>query len=224
MAEALTLYNPADILTLGSDWEIQNNNDSKTSQQATNAKADGDVKCVHNHTVSNTLTVTAKSCKAEGNLSLPTLTVKAGWYIENVRLVYSGVDYPTLSVTAHKHDNTAHPAVANTYTTALTFPAQFGVPNKITGAFDASSATLAMPTNLTFTLSCAHDDFSPGGVLAASGSRAGQETIELEFMGNPDTALSLSQGWAIISDSAAESNSTANTRTITITRYISKDA
>lgn len=241
MATTPTFFSPTDaidintLLGLGETdpkWVIQTAGPSTQKDRASGLGADGDEVAKEEYNKRKSVSLTYKCFSATGNLSLPSVgTISGGYHIDSVALAYSPTDWPTLTVTAHKHDDGATHAAdsCRTYTTDLVFPAQFGVPSSIsdgtaTVMFAMSVAGIGM-RSLSFSLACTHvDEQGSAGNWLAGENHDGVETLDAEFTGVPASGdLTIHADWTMTSDGETSGNTAVDSRTVSLTRHIAKD-
>lgn len=236
MASNTTFFTPADpisintLLTLegAAQWIIQTVTPSKTQDRASGLGADGDEAAHQAHNGIERLTVVYKCFGTTGNLTLPDAgAIAATYHIDNVQLAYDAAGWPTLTVALHKHtDASTHDTSScNEYSSAIVFPAQFGIPADLGEDFSLDSAAVAM-RSLSYTLTCTHVD-EPGGTgdWHAGDNHDGVESLEAEFTGVPDDAdLTIAATWHTSTDENGAGNTAVNSRKLSLTRHIARKA
>jgi hypothetical protein len=243
MASNTTFFTPLDVIAINTlltlegaaMWIIQTAAPSSSKDRASGLKADGDEAAHVNHNARETVSLTYKCFATTGNLSLPKVgTVAGGYHIDSVALAYSPTDWPTLTVTVHKHgDGSTHADDScRTYSTDIVFPAQFGVPallddnTPVTPVSQfAMAATGVGMRSLSFSLTCTHLDEQGGtGNWLAGENHDGVETLDAEFAGLPDdTDMTYAATWSLVTSGASSGNTTLNSRSVSLTRHIAKD-
>ena len=236
MASNTTFFTPADPISINTlltlegalQWIVQTVTPSETADRASGLGADGDEAAHESHNTVERLTATYKCFGTTGSLSLPTVgAVAATYHIDNVQLAYDPVGWPTLTVAMHKHaDSATHTEDScNEYAAGIAFPAQFGIPSTLGTDFASGSALVAM-RSLSYALSCTHvDELGATGDWHAGDNHDGVETLDAEFTGDPDDAdLTIASTWHTSTDETGTGNTTVNSRKLSLTRHIAREA
>ena len=241
MASQVTFFAPVDPININTllslegalQWVVQNPAPNTQADRASGLGANGDEAAWKSHNLRKQVTITYKCFAASGNLILPKIGVIAStFHIDNVKLDYDPVGWPTLTVAIHKHlgASTHAEASCNTYATDIVFPAQFGVPTSISTAtptvmFALGSTAVALKT-LSFSLTCTHlDELGGTGDWLAGDNHDGVETLDAEFTGIPaDADLTISAAYHKGSDGDPTTNTGASSRKLSLTRHIAREA
>jgi hypothetical protein len=233
---------PIDINTLlsltGSDvWEIQAQTPNVTKDRAQGLAADGDEGAYTATNEKTAVSITYKSFKASGYLTLPTVgDVASTYHIDAVKLTYNANDWPTLEVQAHKHTTSTHTS-CNEYTVGKTsagktaqFPAGFGAPASIVDDatptpatyFAMAHATIGVKT-VTVGLAVTHqDETGSSGDHLAGENRDGKETLDADFVGIPTTVTAYTT-FTLLSCGGPQANTAADTARYSYERHVLRD-
>jgi len=235
MAGSVKFFDATDGLSLTStDWEIQNGpNPTFTKQRAQALTKDGDefARRQYGGQYSGTFSYVAK--KATGTLTVPNVgAVVAGWHIDNWTVTYTQNGYPTLAISAHKHDTALGGVLdsnCRTYAPSFKVPACFGVPTSIEGVtantkvFELKSAAVVGMRGLSLGMSVNHVD-EPGkdGEHFAGDNYDGTETLTAEFTGDLDLSadVTLHADWTDDSLAKNGGNTVATTSSLNATHHV----
>lgn len=209
MADKLVpFFNPSDIVGLGGNWIVQENNLAHSLSRAQGLNAVGDESASKTYD-GKTVGSVVLECQTEtGNLSLPNVGgVSGGYLVENWSLVYSPTGWPRLTINLHNHDDNAH-ADGNKFAPSLTCPAQFGCPSTL--GFSTTDTDVGV-RGITYTLGCQHVDENDGvGAHLAGASRDGAETLAVEFTKVP-ADMTGPADWDEMGDDEKHGNTAAET-------------
>lgn len=221
--KAVPFFNPSDILSLGGDWIVQEDNLADSSERAQGLAANGDEAASKLYGGKSTGSVVFECHEETGNLTLPNVgEVKGGYHIDNWSLVYSPTGWPRLTVNVHQHDDNVHAdGEMNEYAPTLTCPAQFGCPTAL--GFSTSDTDVGV-RSITYTLGCQHQDEpdSVGDHLAGE-NRDGEETLAVEFTKAP-SAMTAPAGWDENSNDSKHSNTAAETGSYNWVNHVARVA
>lgn len=222
MAGDVEFFAPTDVFSIGDDWKVQTTEKSKTKERASGLGATGDEIAHKDHSEQDGLTCTYKCYVETGNLTLPKVgAISGGYHIDSINLAYSPTDWPTLTVTGHKHSPTSHTTGScRTYTATPVFPAQFCIPSNVT-SLSMTDASIGM-RSLTYDLSCTHVDEDKCGGWLAGENHDGVETLAAEFTGVPDS-LTIADGWTQTEKGDSSGNTAVTTSSVSITQHIAAD-
>jgi hypothetical protein len=205
---------------------IQTVRPSAQKDRSAGPKADGDEGGYKEHNNRTALTCTYKCYAVAGDLALPKVGLVTGdYHIDSVRVDLSA-DWPTLTVTAHKHGTASHAeGGCRLYTPSVTIAAGWGVPLQIGGAYIMSDASLGSKS-ASYQLAVTHVDELDisTGEWKAGENRDGVETVEAEFLGQPsDENLTVTAGWTLGSSETPDSNTASSARSISLEHHLAKD-
>jgi hypothetical protein len=224
---SVEFFNPTNPLPIiDAAWVIQMVRPNVQKDRSAGPNADGDEAAAKEHNTRTSINCVYKCYATAGSLSLPKVGVVSGEYhIDSIR-VDMGADWPTLTVTAHKHSGSTHAeASCRTYTSSVTIAAGWGVPLQITGAYVMSDAALGSKS-ASYQLAVTHVDELDlsTGEWKAGENRDGVETADAEFLGQPsDGNLTVTAGWTTLSSETPDSNTASSTRSISLEHHIAKD-
>ena len=146
-----------------------------------------------------------------------------GYMVDNVNVNYAAQEVPKMTMTGHKHVDTATGASGHsnmrTYTGTVQLPAvELGVPDTL-GPLSTVGARSA-----SYSLSCTHiDEYGGQAKHVAADNHDGVESVSMESV--EDITVTDSNGdWTIEDDSDGKSNDAATAHTVTATKHIGKTA
>lgn len=245
MAGTTGFFNPTDILNINTllglegdlVWDIQSNNPSVSKDRASGLNQYGDEKAWKEHNSLTRRTLVYECTALTGFLMI----LKAGQvtsdgiHIDSCRVEYVNAGWPKLTVQCHQHTGatgTHAEGSCRTYTKTVKLPAQFGIPAALYDytepdavvQFGLNNAAVAM-RSLAYGLSATHvDELGGAGDWFAGENRDGTETLDVGFLGVPETAeLTIGAQWGTPSDAEAKSNTASDGRTLQLVRHIAKD-
>lgn len=169
----------------GGGWIIQNDSPGKTSQRASGLTATGDEAAKALYDVRETLTENYKLFSGTGTLPvLGTVIADALWHIDSVRVALSATDWPTLTVTAHKHTDGVGHADMKTYTASITDPTgAWGMPEAPFGITVGTLTTVGV-SSAEYNFSVTHvDELAGDGKQLGGQNRDGVETLSVTYVG-----------------------------------------
>jgi len=232
MAE-IAIGGPAatDIFALAGNYHAQTSSDDDT-QSVSHAKgATGDViaskahggmnnvSCPYKYNSTNALYATTDA----GNQTLPRPgQLKNGYMVTAVGVAYSLTDWPTVTVTGHKHDSNTHDTNGNIFSPSidvLSGPASgFGCPALLTNTdTDGSSA----PQSENYGLEAEHIDAADGQDDHIAGATiGGMERLSMEFVGTPTLT---DTGWYLTSKVGGDGNADFDTTSYAYEKPVSRD-
>lgn len=239
MASNTTFFTPTDPIEINTlldleegdaQWIFQSATPETQSDRASGLATNGDEAAWKAYNAKKSVTAVYKCFALSGNLKLPDVGVVAStFHIDSVKLDYDPAGYPTLNVSMHKHTGATTHATSscNSFATDIVFPAQFGIPSTL---FDNTIETFALDAagigmrSLSFGLGCTHvDELGGTGDWLAGDNHDGVETLDIEFTGAPDDEdFTFDSTWHKGSDGTPESNTSVNTRKVSLTRHIAR--
>jgi len=203
----MDFFAPTGILG-GGGWIIQNDAPGKTSQRASGLTATGDEAAKALYDVRETLTETYKLFSGTG--TLPVLgTVTSDWHIDSVRVVLSATDWPTMTITAHKHTDGVGHADMKTYTPSIEAPtAAWGIPAAPFGITVGTLTTVGV-SSAEYNFSVTHvDELAGDGKQLGGQNRDGVETLSVTYVGT--TTPTGPAGWDEMETGTNASNEAAS--------------
>jgi hypothetical protein len=210
------------LLPSGSGWIIQNDAPGKASQRASGIGATGDEVANALYDTRETLTETYKLFSGTG--TLPALgTVVSGWHIDSVRVSLSATDWPTMTITAHKHtDGVGHDSM-ETYTPSITAPtAAWGVPEEPFGITVGTLTTVGV-SSAEYNFSVTHvDELAGDGKQLGGQNRDGVETLSVTYVGT--TTPTGPDGWDEMETGTNASNEAASGGSASWEHHVAADA
>lgn len=229
---AVGFFNPEGIfasLVGTSVGEVQTTNHSTSQQRAQAVDRHGDEKSSTLYGGQDSITETFKIYQESGTFSIANIvpgTVKEGYHVDNLTVTYTPTDYPEVSISAHKHTDTAtgvasHGTTHRKATSSLTLPAGFGACGiaALVGVDDPSVAV----SGATYTLGITHEDATDcGGGYLASENRDPVETLAVNFVGIATISQasgSPMEDWDMTASSEDRSNTAAETSSFTFEKH-----
>ena len=228
MAGTVGFFNPSEQLGLDASWILQSESPSDTSQRASGTAADGDEAASETFDPKTTITCEFKCFTATGNLTVPKVgTVTAGGYhIDNWTVSYSPTDWPTISVSAHKHTGTTGThgsASCRTYTPSADLAAGWGISRTVAGWALAEGDTAIGIASAEYSISVTHqDELGEAGEWLAGENRDGAETFKLGLTGTGAT-VTAPAGWDKLEDGTSKSNQAAGTQSLSWEHHVDHD-
>ena len=226
--QTVQFYNPTDVIGIGTPWVIQTANPVAQSSRANGLGADGDEVAWKEYDKKTALSLTYKSYDLTGSLVLPVIgAVMEGYHVDSFNVGYDPNGSPSLNVSCHKHTGTTGSHVdgdPRKYTTALSLPAQFGIPFVLANVFNLTNAGIGI-RSMTIGVSCTHSDELNGkGEWLAGNNNDGAETVDVEFTGVPaDGEISVDAAWHDNSDATPKGNTVAESRKLNLVRHFATD-
>lgn len=205
-------------------WEPQTGGGKeKTKTRASVLGADGD-ECAHvDHDKRESVSATYVSTGSGQTLSVPSVgDVLNGYMVDNVSVNYAAQDVPTMTVSGHKHLDTADGASGHsdmrTYSPTVSLPlVAIGVPDAI-GPLSTTGARSA-----SYSLSCTHiDEFGGQAKHVAADNHDGVEQVTMESV-EAITVTDSNGDWTVESESDSKTNNAATANTVTATKHIDHD-
>lgn len=227
MAANVAFFNPDAGLAL-EGWELQSVNYTHGYERAQALKSDGDE--LKATTYGGRRSLTCEYVISAANAVLPKCgQIIDGSHIDTFSVTWSQSDYVRLSVSCHRHEYGAHPA-CRTYSPTADIQSllanDFGCPDTITGislaTTDEEGNAVVGIRSVTYSCSVNHiDESDAGGEFLAAENHDGTETIEAEFCSA--TTPMPADGWYMTSVTDNQSNTAAETYSISVTRHIAHD-
>lgn len=223
---AVGFFNPEGIfasLVGTSVGEVQTTNHSTSQQRAQAVDKHGDEKSSTLYGGQDSITETFKIYQESGTFSIANIvpgTVQDGYHVDNLTVTYTPTDYPEVSISAHKHTDTAdgvtsHGTTHRKATASLTLPAGFGACG-IAALVGVSDASIAV-SGATYTIGITHEDATDcGGAYLASENRDPVETLAVNFVGIAEPEM---DGWDMTASSEDRSNTAAETSSFTFEKH-----
>lgn len=213
------------LLPAGSGWIIQNNAPGKGSQRASGIGATGDEVANALYDTRETLTETYKLFAGTG--TLPVLgTVVSGslWHIDSVRVSLSATDWPTMTITAHKHTDGVGHASMETYKPSISAPAAaWGVPEAPFGITVGTLTTVGV-SSAEYNFSVTHvDELAGDGKQLGGQNRDGVETLSVTYVGTA-TPAPPSADWDEMETGTNASNEAASGGSASWEHHVAADA
>ncbi len=199
-------------------WSAEGGPEETESEQlATALGPDGDVIATQGYDQKTEL-----SCNfiAKGDTAtIPTVgAIMNGWHIDNISISWSQTSWPKLSLTAHKHDGTAHDETRK-YAPSISMVCGFGCPTKL-GPFALGTDSKCGVRSMTYSLKSNHvDELNSVGNHLAGDDYDGTETLTVETTGPFDFAAG-TDDWHLDSSGKSRSNTAATTSSATYTKHI----
>lgn len=227
MAANVAFFNPDEGLAL-EGWELQSVQNAHTYERAQALKADGDE--LKAKTFGGRHALTCEYVIAAQNAVLPKCgQIIDGSHIDSFTVTFSQADYVRLSVTCHRHEKGLHNA-CRTYSPSADIQAllvnDFGCPDTIPGIVmtteDEDGDAVVGIRSVTYSCSVNHIDENDSiGEFLAAENHDGTETIEAEFCAA--TTPVPAEGWSMSNITDNQSNTAAETYSISVTRHIAHD-
>jgi hypothetical protein len=216
----MDFFAPTGLLA-GGGWIIQNNAPGKGSQRASGIGASGDEVAKALYDVRETLTETYKLFSGEG--TLPALgTVVSGWHIDSVRVSLSATDWPSMTITAHKHTDGVGHADMKTYTASITAPAAaWGVPAAPFGITVGTLNTVGV-SSAEYNFSVTHVDELAAGKQIGAQNRDAVEKLSVTYVGT--TTPTGPDGWDEMETGTNASNEAASGGSASWEHHVAADA
>jgi hypothetical protein len=216
----MDFFAPTGLLA-GGGWIIQNNAPGKGSQRASGIGASGDEAAKALYDVRETLTETYKLFSGDG--TLPALgTVVSLWHIDSVRVSLSATDWPTMTVTAHKHTDGVGHADMKTYTASITAPAAaWGVPAAPFGITVGTLNTVGV-SSAEYNFSVTHVDELAAGKQIGAQNRDAVEKLSVTYVGT--TTPTGPDGWDEMETGTNASNEAASGGSASWEHHVAADA
>ncbi len=222
---AVGFFNPDGIFAslLGVNvGTVQTTNHSTSQQRAQAVDAHGDEASAELYGGQDSVTETFKVFGGDSFSVAPIVpgTTKDGYHIDNVTVTYTPTDFPEVSISAHKHTDTAtgvasHGTTHRKATSSLTLPGGFGACG-IAALVGVSDTSIAV-SGATYTLGITHEDATDcGGAYLASENRDPVETLAVNFVGIATPTMS---GWDMTASSEDRSNTAAETSSFTFEKH-----
>lgn len=225
-------FNPTSPITVPTTWILQSNGPSTSKTRAQGLKSNGDEAASHLYAGQTSDTLTFKVFSTSGNIVPATLkagSVVSGYHVDSVSVAYTPTDWPTVTLSIHKHDDlavsssTSHGGQSNKYTSSLNLPAGWGCPSGLRSLlFETDDASVGISS---FNYSCGvthQDEVGDNGNWLASEDRDGNETINVSFVGIPTSAPAI-DGWDCTSNSRSMGNTSADTSSFTFEHHLQRD-
>lgn len=228
MAGTVGFFNPSEQLGLDASWELQSEAPSSTSQRASGLGSDGDEAASKLYDPKTAITCKFKCFSASGDLTVPPAgTVTAGgFHIDSWTVTYSPTDWPSISVTAHKHTGTTGThgvGDCRTYTPSVDLPAGWGISRTVAGWALAEGDTAIGIASAEYSISVTHqDELGEAGEWLAGENRDGAETFKLGLTGAGAT-VTAPAGWDKLEDGTAKSNQAADTQSLSWEHHVAFD-
>jgi hypothetical protein len=212
------------MLPAGSGWIIQTSTPGKGSQRASGIGATGDEVANALYDTRETLTETYKLFAGTGTLPvLGTVIATGDWHIDSVRVSLSATDWPTLTITAHKHTDGVGHASMKTYTPSITAPtAAWGVPEAPFGITVGTLTTVGV-SSAEYNFSVTHvDELAGDGKQLGGQNRDGVETLSVTYVGT--TTPAGPDGWDEMETGTNASNEAASGGSASWEHHVAADA
>lgn len=231
----VNFFNPADPFASvhPANWEVQSCSPSISNQRAQGLAANGDEAAYQIYGGQESCTVEYKVLDGTG-ISLAAFAPGAvdpttGYHCDGVTVNYTGTDYPSISVSCHKHTHcedgvTSHGSphrVAQVSFMGGNLPYGFGIPVSLRKAVGVTGDLSVGVTSLSYQTGITHQDEAgaTGGYLA-SDNRDGTETISLGLTGVLSADPTPGEGWTMTEKSTPTGNTAAETSTYTFEKHV----
>lgn len=241
MPSGITFFSPGDPFALNtllslvdSDagyWDVQSSNPVASKTEFVGYNSKGDAKGRGQTDKRTAVQAVYKCFAASGFLTVPKAgAISGGYHIDGWTLNYSAGDWPTLTITGHKHDGTTGSHTLGscaTYTIPLKLPAGVCPPSEIKDLDDASSfkvSALAVGMrSVSVGLACTHVDEVVCDWIGGD-NHDGVVTLEAELAGVADSGdVTIASAWTKTSDGTNASNTAGNSQSISLVQHIAQD-
>jgi hypothetical protein len=212
------------LLPAGSGWIIQTSTPGKGSQRASGIGATGDEVANALYDTRETLTETYKLFTGTGTLPvLGTVIDTSLWHIDSVSVSLSATDWPTMTITAHKHTDGVGHSSMETYTPSISSPAAaWGVPEAPFGITVGTLTTVGV-SSAEYNFSVTHvDELAGDGKQLGGQNRDGVETLSVTYVGT--TTPAGPDGWDEMETGTNTSNEAASGGSAAWEHHVTADA
>jgi hypothetical protein len=212
------------LLPAGSGWIIQTSTPGKGSQRASGIGATGDEVANALYDTRETLTETYKLFTGTGTLPvLGTVIDTSLWHIDSMSVSLSATDWPTMTITAHKHTDGVGHASMETYTPSISAPAAaWGVPEAPFGITVGTLTTVGV-SSAEYNFSVTHvDELAGDGKQLGGQNRDGVETLSVTYVGT--TTPAGPDGWDEMETGTNTSNEAASGGSAAWEHHVTADA
>lgn len=200
-----------------SGWAVQNENASNSRTRAQALGADGDeIKSkLHDEKNSVSCTFVAESEDAP----IPVVgSILGGYHIDTVAVNYTNTAFATMTVTAHKHNGTAHESCRTYKGTLETVGTLFGCPATLP-CCTVSDALRSVTYNITANH---QDETGASGEHLKGNNYDGSESFDVEMVDNG--VITAADGWDCTTDNINKTNTTATTSSASFEKHIKHTA
>lgn len=232
MAGTVKFFDPSDPLSL-TDWEIQKGgNPSLVKQRAQALDKNGDEFRRQQYGGQTSVTLDYICKKVSGYADVPEVgSVVGGWHVDSWTVTYTQQNWPTLSVSCHKHDTSKGGVVdadCRTYAPSFKIPVAWGVPTELPKAtsgnvFELSSGAVVTTRGMTLSMQVNHvDEADNAGEHFAGDNYDGSETLNVDFTGDvdPATDYTLDSDWTDDTFSKDQGNTQATTSSLSASHHV----